>query len=238
MKKGWLAYAGPYKIEQTPGRDFAGDVDMSAPPKGVLHTTEGYWDGSMSVFRSQFSPHFLVDRGRIAQLLPLGRAASTLERRDGMPPTNGVCRVQIEIVGFSQRMPWLPPAETVDALARLMAELERVAEIPLRYVRADRNPGVFASASGWVGHGDVPGNSHWDPGVLDWDRLLGKARGYRASDTGLASRTGYWSWLAWYLGESDWKPYGPRNPRVRPNVPSRVPRGWWPKLRVFLRGRK
>lgn len=240
MQNGWLASAGPFTIEHIPCPDYAGSVDTAAPPKGVLHTTEGGWDGSMSVFRKHYAPHFLVGPGRIAQLLPLGRAAAALEHPSGTPPTNGVARVQIEIVGYSQHTPWLPDIKTLDALAWLMAELNRVADIPLTRAVVGRDAVKFAKATGWLGHADVPGNSHWDPGALDYAALLARAQGHAADDwsnSPLRNRKGYWAWLAWYLGEGDWKPYGARNPRYRPNVPKRVPKGWWPKLAAFKAAR-
>jgi hypothetical protein len=236
MQKGWLAQAGPYKIEHVPCPDYAGDVDPSAPPKGVLHTTEGGWDGSMAVFRQHYAPHFVVGPGRIAQLLPLGRAAAALEH-NGWPETNRVARVQIEIVGNSKRSTWLPDAKTVDALAWLMAELERVAGVPLAHVAPDRNASAWLRARGWCGHIDVPGNAHWDPGALNWPVLMQHAKA-RCDGAALRARKGFWAWLTWYLGEGDWKPYGPRNASARPNVPKRIPSGWWKHLQSFLAARK
>lgn len=233
MQTGWLAYAGPYKIEHTPCPDYAGDVIPGVPAKGVLHTTEGGWDGSMAVFKKHYAPHFMVGPGRIAQLLPLGRAAAALEHPAGTPPTNAVCAVQVEIVGYSQRNPWLPDTTTTDALAYLMAELERVADIPLQQAT-----GPWLRTSGWLGHGDVPNqySGHWDPGALMWDALLARAA-LKSDNAELKNREGFWAWWAWWLGEGDWKPYGPRDARTRPNVPRTIPSGWWAKAQVIMAGR-
>lgn len=54
----------------------------------------------------------------------------------------------------------------------------------------------------------------------------------------LRAKTGYWSWLAWYLGAKPWHKYGPRNPRVRPHVPAKVPAAWWIRERAFVRARR
>jgi lysozyme len=43
----------------------------------------------------------------------------------------------------------------------------------------------------------------------------------------LRAKTGYWSWLAWQLGDGAWKGYGPANPKVRPHVATRVAHAWW-----------
>lgn len=53
----------------------------------------------------------------------------------------------------------------------------------------------------------------------------------------LRAETGYWPWLAWYIGEQAWKPYGPRNATVRPHVAPRVPASWWRREREFLAAR-
>lgn len=54
----------------------------------------------------------------------------------------------------------------------------------------------------------------------------------------LRARTGWFAWVAWRLGEGDWRHYGPRNPVVRPNVPKAVPAAWWLRLSQFLANRK
>lgn len=53
----------------------------------------------------------------------------------------------------------------------------------------------------------------------------------------LRERKGFYAWVAWRLGEGDWKPYGPRNPAVRPNVPRLISAAWWLRLKLFLRAR-
>lgn len=54
----------------------------------------------------------------------------------------------------------------------------------------------------------------------------------------LRARTGWFSWVAWRLGEGDWRPYGKSNKTVRPNVPRLIPLSWWKRLAVFLANRK
>lgn len=50
---------------------------------------------------------------------------------------------------------------------------------------------------------------------------------------------GYWDWLAWTLGEGDYKTCGKRNPRCRPEgLPKRVPASWWARRLVFLTNRE
>lgn len=49
----------------------------------------------------------------------------------------------------------------------------------------------------------------------------------------LRSRTGYWAWVSWFVGEGEWKKYGHLNPTVRPNVPQKISPGWWAQLAAF-----
>lgn len=188
--KSWLSKAGPYRIEKIPCPHPNLNIDMSAPPTGVPHTTEGGWDSAMSVFRQHFAPHFLVGSGRLAQLVPLGKMGTSLEHPSGMPETNRIARVQIEIVGFSKETPWLPDPKTTDVLAELMALLKDEADIPLVHPFPEKMPrlpwateafprrhaGKWGHVPGWYGHVEVPGNSHWDCGALRWSALLSAAK--------------------------------------------------------------
>lgn len=54
----------------------------------------------------------------------------------------------------------------------------------------------------------------------------------------LRAMTGFYSWVAWKLGEGPWKKYGKANKTVRPNVPRRIPLNWWKRLVLFLANRK
>lgn len=54
----------------------------------------------------------------------------------------------------------------------------------------------------------------------------------------LRAKAGWWAWVAWKLGEGDWRHYGLANKSVRPNVPKRIPLAWWRNYVVFLARRK
>lgn len=47
-----------------------------------------------------------------------------------------------------------------------------------------------------------------------------------------------WVWIRWYLGEGEFKPYGPRNPDARPPVPKRIPAAWWERMVRLLAQRR
>lgn len=47
----------------------------------------------------------------------------------------------------------------------------------------------------------------------------------------------FFQWAAWYLGEGKYTEAGPRNPKVRPNLPVALKPIYWVALRRFLRAR-
>lgn len=53
----------------------------------------------------------------------------------------------------------------------------------------------------------------------------------------LRAMTGFYSWVAWRLGEGPWKHYGVTNAKVRPNVPKRISAQWWARYVQFLNNR-
>lgn len=54
----------------------------------------------------------------------------------------------------------------------------------------------------------------------------------------LRAKTTWFAWVAWKLGEGDFRHYGPEDKTVRPNVPKKVPAGWWVRYAQFLANRK
>ncbi len=176
----WLAKAGRFDVEPIGAiPHFNQAIDPAAPPTGVLHTMEGGWDGSLSVFKQHYAPHFMVGPGRIAQLVQVGTIGAALVTHNWIP------MVQVEVVGFSQENLWLFDDATAEAVAALMAACKAEYGIPLTRPWADgvygmarandphRNHGEFGHVAGWYGHGDCPSpDSHWDPGALRWSELF------------------------------------------------------------------
>jgi Putative peptidoglycan binding domain/N-acetylmuramoyl-L-alanine amidase len=181
----WLETAGRFTVEPIGGiPHFAQTVDASAPPTGVLHTTEGSRDSSLAVFRRHYAPHFLVSAGRIEQLVPVGFIGAA------MVTHNWLAVVQVEVVAYSKETPWFFDDATAEAVAALMAACKAEYGIPLSrpwpdgvygMARANdphRNGGQFGKVAGWYGHGDAPSpDSHWDPGNLQWSKLFEVASG-------------------------------------------------------------
>lgn len=54
----------------------------------------------------------------------------------------------------------------------------------------------------------------------------------------LRAKTGWFAWVAWKLGEGDWKDYKPATAAVRPNVPKLISPNWWARYAQFLLNRK
>jgi hypothetical protein len=189
---GWIQKAGPFPVEKIPCPFLGGNVDMERPRTGVIHTIEGGWDSGLAVFRQHFAPHFIVGRdstgkSRIAQLIPLGKAAATLVNASGGPDTNAWAHVQIEMVGFSKVSPWMPDLPTAERLSALCETLRNECGIPLVRPFPDQlDPGVvwatpsnprrrsgkWGKVAGWFGHVEIPENSHWDPGSLRMRRIF------------------------------------------------------------------
>jgi hypothetical protein len=248
VQKGWLTRTvGGRKIEHIPCPHPNVAVDLDAPAVGVLHTIEGSIDSGMSVFRRHYAPHFTLDDRQIIQLIPLGFIGAACENHVGGVETNFIVRAQIEVAGRSKTKSWLPDAGTMEALADLMATLERAADIPLTRPFSDqmpplpwavmkfsrRNAGKWGKTSGWFGHVEVPENRHWDPGAFRWKEVLDLARTLAASpdDTPNAKRQPamtkpprpipdwFWTWLRWRLGAGEFKRFGPHNMKHRPELP-------------------
>jgi hypothetical protein len=187
--KPWLDQAGKYPIAHIGGiPHFNQGVLLGAPRTGVLHTTEGGWAGSLAIFKQHYAPHFMLgydadaQRVRIAQLVQIGTIGAALKAH------NNQAIVQIEMIGFSKQMPWLPDDETLSALASLMAVCANEYSIPLDHPwpdgdfgKAGKNPhrssGKYGKVAGWYGHGDCPSpDTHWDPGNLQWSVVLARAK--------------------------------------------------------------
>lgn len=54
----------------------------------------------------------------------------------------------------------------------------------------------------------------------------------------LRARTDWFAWMAWYQGEGDWQHYRPQDPKMRPDVPHRIPVTWWGRRLKFLAKRE
>lgn len=190
-----------YEHDVEPG---AGLQVLAGATKAVVHTTEsprGSWGAVRNLWRGPANwgrglPHFLADRGRVVQLLPLTVNAYTLANPPGPPDTNrsGLV-VQVEWCRYAKD-PWAD--DELDALGRWLADLVHagadldVGVHPRFYGAGDgivlatptsparMSPAAYDRFNGWCGHQHVPQNDHWDPGALDADRVAQIARDHLA----------------------------------------------------------
>ena len=193
MMKPVLTQAGPYKVNWVPCPFSRKRVQHDLPRAGILHTTEGGFEGSLEVFEQHYAPHFEVglDKGvpRINQLVKVGYIGSACRAH------NDKAIVQIEMVAFSKETPWFPDDKTADALAHLMVAIEAEYGVPLSHPFADddwpraghnphRNAGKFGKIAGWYGHGDMPDpDVHWDPGHFLYSVLFKKCQEIKDGST-------------------------------------------------------
>src|SRR5678815_635081 len=182
--------AGPYT-----------DVD---DPKGLLHTTEGKnYAGARAAYVTNNSwPHFTCtyEHGffRCYQHVSLALASRALKNLGGGVQTNTDNVVQIELVGSCDvaNKNWGPqyvenfPEGYLSGIRDLMIFIEEQKGVPpicnvtfKSYPSSSgTNNGVrltnsqWDSYTGWLGHQNVPENTHGDPGLINISYLL--KRGY------------------------------------------------------------
>lgn len=250
MKHGWIDKTlSGHAIERIPCPNPGGRVDESKPASGVLHTIEGSLESGLTVFKQHYAPHFTLDGSRIVQLVPLGAMGAALENHSGGLETNSWARAQIEVAGFSKEQPWLPDDATLENLSDLLATLARYADIPLfrpfpqempkppwaTYYFERRGAGKWGKVAGWYGHVEIPENSHWDPGYLQWDTVLAKAQEKFVKPAEPITKDDKWTFAAWWLGEREFAEAGPHNPKARPAVlRKRIPASWWVWLAAYI----
>ena len=202
MAEHWVSELYGYKVEKREIRRPGGKLYFfnSHTQVGVLHTTEGgdSVDGAYSTLAKSFSaPHFIIGPGRIIQCRPLTVQGAALR---GQAPyfANAQASIQIEICANSQAKLWLPRAETVDALAAVIAYCAgNGIDIPLRVpypdwpddvsdmklpwavektARRARTAKDNFKAKGWYEHLEIPGNNHYDCGAMRRTEILSLAQ--------------------------------------------------------------
>lgn len=161
--------------------------------RGVMHDTEGFFEGDDSVLRSAgVWPNCLVgrDKGnkiRIIEYAPIGAMSMALVNAPGGTETNREAAYQIEVSGKARPDAELlvgPTRKSLDddpvlrkVIAGIMVEVRKAAGVPLRHVsNPSRSISVWDANAGWYGHADVPENVHWDPGGHKWEKTFEYAR--------------------------------------------------------------
>lgn len=123
-------------------------------------------------------PHYTLDHNKAYAHISLDMAAYTMVGGDFSPNSDAGVNIQIEWVGYA-RNTFDEPDEDYASLAQLISDISIQTECPWLFPfpfsssTSVRQPWErFEIASGIVGHGHAPWNTHWDPGALDISRLL------------------------------------------------------------------
>lgn len=162
----------------------AGNFAGGSGNRMVWHTTEGLGiDTMFNVLRTKrASPHFLIDPSagdsRVIQMIALNQAGRALQNDSGdFHQTNkaGDHTIQVEIVDYARNaVHW--DATFYRDLAALAVLVEHRVDIP-RHAAAFQKPvrmsdAAFEKFAGHCGHVHVPDNIHWDPGKLNWPKMM------------------------------------------------------------------
>lgn len=171
----------------TPYDGLAGGTITGAAKKITLHTTEGDGYPNWAVIRS--IPHLTVNPadGRAWQHLDFDRSGYALGSPGApkSPNMNAGIHIQIEVIARAANTPtygdrWYKKLAVW--LAWLCSEWEVPQNFPFPFGGNDgygtsgkyRQPWeLYRDASGIVGHSNAPFNTHWDPGNLNKEKLLG-----------------------------------------------------------------
>ncbi|MER6249394.1 peptidoglycan-binding protein [Streptomyces griseorubiginosus] len=177
----------------------------SNPPRAVWHTTESpaganyFTSIAAYLIRVGSEPQVIYDpvTDKLGQFGPLTQSARALQN-DGARRTNreGKVCIQVEVLGKAAS-PWtkgFDPSSKPN-YQRLIAAMRAhgipdvwPAGAPLATAAAvakkTRSKTTWQSKGGHFSHGQVPSNSHWDPGAIDTSIVPGKAV---ATETGGSS---------------------------------------------------
>lgn len=157
---------------------------LGGKPKLLWHDTES---SGLPSYSSGSFPHFTVDpgTGHVWQHIPVNRAARALKNLDGGCQTNRWRVIQVEIIGFVNKVPYH------SALGKLAAWAKTEHGVPatcgvglLAYDASYGDTSVRLSCAEWDGysghcyHMSAPENDHGDPGKpFPIDQILAAAAG-------------------------------------------------------------
>lgn len=139
--------------------------DSNSIDKIVIHVTQGSFEGSLDWFQNpaaQVSAHYTVksSNGEVAQSV----READIAWHAGNWEYNQTS-VGIEHEGYVDEAEWFTD-EMYESSAKLTADIARRYDIPL-----DRDH--------VIGHNEVPGATHTDPGDhWDWDKYMGLVKSY------------------------------------------------------------
>jgi len=187
-------------------QSIGGSMDYPGnPARAVWHTTESpagasyFTSVAAYLIRVASEPQVIYDpvSDKLGQFGPLTQSARALQN-DGSRRTNreGKVCIQVEVLGRAAT-PWTNGFDPADKpnFRKLIAAM-RAHGIPdvwpagkpkataAEVAKTTRNRTTWQSKGGHFSHGQVPGNSHWDPGAINIDIVPGKAPADTGGDSG------------------------------------------------------
>jgi len=171
------------------GQSIGGAMDYPGnPPRTVWHTTESpaggnyFFSVAAYLIRVASEPQIIYDpvTDRMGQFGPLTQSARALQN-DGSRRTNreGKACIQVEVLGRASQ-PWTKGFDPADKpnFRRMLAAMRAhgipdvwPAGAPLATAAAvakkPRSKTTWQNKGGHFSHGQVPGQTHWDPGAID-----------------------------------------------------------------------
>jgi LysM repeat protein len=175
------------------------------PPRVVQHTTESpsgksyFYSVAAYLIRVGSEPQVIYDPDSdlLGQFGPLTQSARALQN-DGSRRTNreGKVCIQIEVLGRAAK-PWTkgfdkakkPNYRKFEAACRAhgVPDVWPAGKPPATAAEAAKGPrsrSTWQTKGGTYAHGQVPGQTHWDPGAIDTSIVPGKATSTPPPSTG------------------------------------------------------
>jgi hypothetical protein len=166
------------------------------PPRVVWHTTESpagasyFASVAAYLIRVASEPQVIYDplSDKIGQFGPLTQSARALQN-DGSRRTNreGKVCIQVEVLGRASQ-PWTKGFDpTKKPNYQKLIAANRAHGVPdvwpagnpkataAEVAKTPRNRTTWQSKGGNFSHGQIPGQTHWDPGAIDTNIVPGKA---------------------------------------------------------------
>lgn len=159
------------------------------PYRFVLHTTETRNLGTMPQ-NHQSLPQLWVDpnEDKYIQCIPLNLAGYALKHPDGTVDTNRIPCIQVEIAGYAGEIHNYSDDWYKKLAKNVIKPVCDAVNIDYHIYKSFKGEGdgILASASssnrmsddewlsfnGICGHQHVPNNDHWDPGRLDFAKII------------------------------------------------------------------
>jgi hypothetical protein len=175
-----------YRLPNAPWR-FVGHT-VEAPEDNPDTAIDEGWELDQYrgyVIRHRTPPHLWAapEHDWVGQTVPLTLSAYALRHEAGDPETNHAHAIQLELLAYARNKPYTTYADWIgERIIRPLLD----AGVPLNLdhlaltddADAYGEDGTvrmtwaqWAAFDGLCGHQNVPGNSHWDPGIANWAKI-------------------------------------------------------------------